>query len=119
MIQRSAVVYELNEVPWSIVDRYVAAHPRSTIAGLVRAGRTYTTVNDDSADLSPWRTWPTFHKSMYAADHNSYELGQDPATFRGTDIWDVLDAEGIAVGIFGLLQTWPPRRFGTGGVSRS
>lgn len=115
--QKSVVMYELNEVPWAVVDQFVKKRPHSTLAKLLVDGKTYTTINDDPAHLSPWRTWPTIHKSMYSADHNSFELGQDPATFRGTDLWDVLDAEGLRVGIFGLLQTWPPRQFISGGFS--
>lgn len=117
MREPTVVLYELNEVPWRLVDAYVADHPRSTIARLLREGTTWTTVNEDAAHLSPWRTWPTVHRSMYAADHNSFELGQDPATFRGVDLWEPLDDAGIRVGTFGLLQTWPPRKHRSGGFS--
>ncbi|WP_433783363.1 hypothetical protein ACQPX6_25275 [Actinomycetospora sp. CA-101289] len=115
MHEPTVVLYELNEVPWTLVDEFVRREPRSTIAGLLRRGTTWTTVNDDEAHLSPWRTWPTVHRSMYTADHNSWELGQDPATFRGVDLWDALDAAGMAVGLFGVLQSWPPREFASGG----
>ena len=117
MTEPTVVFYELNEVPWRLVDAYVADHPRSTLAGLLRSGTTWTTVNEDAAHLSPWRTWPTLHRSMYAADHNSFELGQDPETFRGTDLWEPLDEAGVRVGTFGVLQSWPPRRHASGGFS--
>ena len=115
MAAPQVILYELNEVPWEIVDLYIQSHPESTFARLSRVADTRTTVNDDPAELSPWRTWPTVHRSMYTKDHNSYELGQDPATFVGVDVWDVLDAEGVPVGLFGPLQSWPARQLKSGG----
>jgi hypothetical protein len=110
-VRRKIILYELNEVPWEIVDLYTSLHPASNISRLLASSETYTTVDSDSAGLSPWRTWPTFHKSLLAADHNSYDLGQDPDTFRGTNIWEAVDAAGQSVGLFGALQTWPVRPY--------
>lgn len=112
---RQVIMYELNEVPWEIMDLYIKSHPRSNLAQLLGRSSLYTTVNDDEAGLSPWRTWPTLHKSLYTRDHNSYELGQDPETFRGVDLWTALDEAGYVVGLFGALQSWPPHQFKSGG----
>ena len=112
---RRVVIYELNEVPWRVVDLYVADRPRSHLARLLDDGLSLTTQNHDPAPLQPWRTWPTFHTSTYTAEHNSFELGQDPATFRGPSIWDAAEAAGLAVGLFGPLQSWPARPFAHGG----
>lgn len=113
--RRRVVIYELNEVPWQVVDLYVAEHPGSTLTRLLDRGLSLTTENHDPVPLQPWRTWPTFHTSLYTDDHNSFELGQDPATFRGRAIWDVAEAAGLAVGLFGPLQSWPARPFAHGG----
>ena len=109
LARRRVLLYELNEVPWSVVDHYVSLRPASTLASLLQNGRCLTSRDDDPAELSPWRTWPTFHKSLYTADHNSYELGQDPSSFRGTNVWDVVAEAGLSVGLFGALQSWPAR----------
>ncbi|HZU76855.1 MAG TPA: hypothetical protein VFA70_08845 [Dehalococcoidia bacterium] len=114
-MRAKVIVYELNEVPWEIIDLYVAARPASNLATLVDLGRSYTTVDDDPMPLQPWRTWPTFHKSMYTRDHNSFDLGQDPATFRGAALWDVVECSGLRPGLFGPLQSWPARSFRRGG----
>ena len=113
--RRKLVLYELNEVPWRVVDLYVAERPESNLAGLLEAGLSQTSVNLDPVPLQPWRTWPTFHTSTYTDEHNSFELGQDPATFRGTTMWDAVEGAGLAVGLFGALQTWPAREFSHGG----
>lgn len=115
MAPRSVILYELNEVPWRVVDLYTAERPSSHLGDLVTSGLSLTTENDDPAPLQPWRTWPTFHTSMYTEDHNSFDLGQDPSTFRGTPLWDAVETAGMPVGLFGPLQSWPSRVFAHGG----
>jgi hypothetical protein len=109
------ILYELNEVPWSVVDQYARARPSSAFASLVENGRCLTTLNEDPVHLQPWRTWPTFHTSQHTDAHGSMDLGQDPTTFRGATIWDVADDARRRVGLFGVLQSWPPRDFRAGG----
>jgi hypothetical protein len=113
--RRQVIVYELNEVPWEIVDRFVAHRPASALAGLLADGCSMTTVVDDSVPLQPWRTWPTFHTSLNTVDHRSFDLGQDPTTFCGPTIWDVAEDAGLSVGVWGAMQSWPARQFKHGG----
>lgn len=111
-IARQVVLYELNEVPWEIVDYHVAARPDSALAGLLSSASCLTTTSEERViDLQPWRTWPTLHRSLWVRDHNSWDVGQDPSTFRGVDIWKVAARAGKRVGVFGALQSWPARRF--------
>lgn len=114
-VEPRVVLYELNEVPWDIVDVYVAARPQSNLSLLLPRALLRTTIDDDPIDLMPWRSWPTFHTSLFTPDHNSYDQGQDPATFRGAPLWDVADDSGARVGLFGVLQSWPSKRFRNGG----
>ncbi|CDO10079.1 hypothetical protein [Mycolicibacterium cosmeticum] len=114
--RRDVILYELNEVPWDVIDIYVKHRPQSNVAALLREGQSLTTVHEDREDLQglqPWRTWPTLHTSTY--DHNSFDLGQDPTTFRGDPIWDVAENAGLSVGLFGPMQSWPARQFRHGG----
>ena len=111
----AVLLYELNEVPWEVVDLYVEHRPNSHLARLVANGEDRTSHNYDPDHLSPWCTWPTFHTGLHRAEHNSHELGQDPATFRGTSIWEAAEKAGKSIGLFGVLQTWPPRPFDHGG----
>lgn len=113
---RDVILYELNEVPWGIVDYYVQRRPKSNFAALLDDGQSLTTRHSDDPELQglqPWRTWPSLHNSTY--EHNSFDLGQDPATFRGDPIWDVAEQAGLSVGLFGPLQSWPARQFSNGG----
>ena len=113
---RSVILYELNEVPWTVVDYYVERRPDSNLAAMIDGGQSLTTIHEDLEKLQglqPWRTWPSLHASSY--DHHSFDLGQDPSTFRGEPIWDVAERAGLSVGLFGPLQSWPPREFAHGG----
>ncbi len=112
---RSVILYELNEVPWEVVDLYVSGRRHSNLAALLHAGLSLTTQNDDPVPLQPWRTWPTFHTSTYTGEHNSIDLGQDPSTFNGDPIWCVAESAGLSVGLFGPLQSWPSRDLAHGG----
>ncbi|AHC27873.1 MULTISPECIES: hypothetical protein [Mycobacteriaceae] len=113
---RDVILYELNEVPWDVVDIYVKNRPDSNLAALLKDGQSLTTIHEDREELQglqPWRTWPTLHTSSY--EHNSFDLGQDPSTFKGDPIWNVAERAGLSVGLFGPMQSWPARPFAHGG----
>jgi hypothetical protein len=111
--KRNVILYELNEVPWSVVDYYVQQRPNSHLAAILDKGQSLTTKHEKCFHLMPWRTWPTLHNSTY--EHNSFDLGQDPATFQGDPIWDVAEKAGLSVGLFAPMQSWPAREFASGG----
>lgn len=112
---RRVLLYELNEVPWEIIDLFVAARPRSNLARLLEDSDQLTSTDADPVDLLPWRTWPTLHYSSYTDDHGSFDQGQDPATFSGTPLWEAADRAGRRVGVFAPLQSWPAQPLRSGG----
>ncbi len=76
------ILYELNEVPWTVVDYFVERRPDSNLAAMIDGGQSLTTIHEDSEKLQglkPWRTWPSLHAPTY--DHHSFDLGQDPSRF--------------------------------------
>ena len=77
--------------------------------------QTYTTRSTDEGELSPWRTWPSFHRGMANTEHGVEFLGQDPATFKGTPIWEEYCKRGYSIGIGGSFQSWPAKDPGPGG----
>ena len=102
-------------MPWEVVDRYIARKPNCKLAQIVKRGECLTTVIDDPVRLAPWRTWPSFHTSRLTAEHHSVDLGQDPRTFEGQTLWGAAEGAGLKVGLFGVMQTWPARKFRYGG----
>jgi hypothetical protein len=102
------IVYELNEVPWRIVDWYIAQRPESNLARVLKRSLSYTTVTHDSGELHPWTTWPTVHRGVYNDEHQIRFLNQDLSVAKAyPPIWEVLSKKGMTVGVFGSLQSYP------------
>lgn len=107
------LLLEINEVPWRLLDHYEACF--SHIEQFLDNAHQFTTLAVDIGELSPWVTWPTFHRGVNNEQHGIKNLGQDPATFRGKPIWQEIRERGGSIGIFGSMQSWPPIEPGEGG----
>lgn len=102
------IQYELNEVPWEVIDWYLKIRPDSQIASLLKNSISLTTVTQDEGELSPWSTWPTMHRGVYNSKHNILFLNQDlTCAEKWPPIWEVLAKKGFSVGVFGSLQSYP------------
>ncbi len=112
---RPVLLLEINEVPIRVWKKYGADPRYPMIARLLQESALVETLNTDGGELSPWCTWPTFHRGISKREHEIHNLGQDPATFRGTPIWEEYRKRGHNVGVFGSLQSWPPQEPGEGG----
>lgn len=108
------LLLEVNEVPWRIIEHFSSTNYPSMDRFFANS-LTLTNVAIDSGELSPWVTWPTFHRGLTKEEHCIEFLGQDPATFKGTPIWEEFRQRGYSVGVFGSLQSWPPVVPGEGG----
>lgn len=104
------VCYELNEVPWRVIDLYVGRRPKSHLARLLSEGPAQvTTETTDSGELHPWSTWPTMHRGVDNDVHNIRYINQDLAGARATPpLWEILAQAGKTFGIAGCLQSYPP-----------
>jgi hypothetical protein len=100
------ILYELNEVPWRVVDTFVKRFPDSTFAAILNESLQYTTHTKDSGELHPWTTWPTFHRGVYNNTHKISFLNQEIHT-PYKPLWEVLTEHNVSVGLFGSLQSWP------------
>lgn len=112
---RPLLLLEVNEIPWRLLDRYRQDARYPSLARFFSRAETYTTITQDTGQLHPWVTWPSFHRGIPDHEHGIRNLGQDPASFRGTPIWDEFRSRGLSVGVCGSLQSWPPKDPGTGG----
>ncbi|UNM06689.1 MAG: hypothetical protein H6925_03255 [Holosporaceae bacterium] len=100
------LLYELNEVPWQVVDYFTKTCPGSAIEEILQHSHQYTTVTQDSGELHPWSTWPTVHRGVHNDIHNIRFLNQDlPKKYP--PIWEILTDNNVSVGLFGSLQSWP------------
>lgn len=100
------ILYELNEVPWRVVDTFIEKYPDSTFAAILKESLHYKTHTKDSGELHPWTTWPTFHRGVYNDTHDIRFLNQEILTnYKPT--WEFTAEYGITTGVFGSLQSWP------------
>lgn len=109
------LVLEINEVPWRLLDRYIDDPTYPNIKAFFSRANCYTSTAVDSGELSPWVTWPSMHRGMNNEAHGVFNLGQDPASFKGKPIWQELLDERESVGVCGAMQSWPPVQPGEGG----
>lgn len=109
MQRKKLILFELNEVPFRIIDHFTKLKPNSAIARLRRRSRAYETFTEDSGHLSPWVTWPTLHRGVTNLDHNISHFGQDlgPVNREFPALWQILTNNGVRCGVFGSLQSYP------------
>ena len=107
---RKIVLFELNEVPWRIVDDHVARRPDGALASMLRRSAQYETVAADKGHLSPWKTWPSVHRGVPDERHLIGDLGQDHAAADAAypPVWQLLHERGARVGVGGSLHSSPP-----------
>lgn len=108
-MSRRIILFELNEVPWRILDEYVEAHPQSALARILPSSSCYVSVAADRGHLSPWTTWPTLHRGVNDEQHMIANFGQDRTEVdrRYPPVWELLRRAGVSVGICGSLHTFP------------
>ena len=104
---RKVILFELNEVPYPIIDEYCRREPGSFLARALPRCTQYTTVAADQVQLDPWITWATLHRGVSDIDHGILHLGQDldRADAAFPPIWSIVKDAGRSVGVFGSLHS--------------
>ncbi len=103
------VFFELNEVPWRVIDDFVRENPGSNLAAVLPRARQFETKAVDEGHLSPWKTWPTVHRGVNDAQHRIEDFGQslDEQDGNFPPLWQILSAAGISCGVCASLHTYP------------
>tara|TARA_Y100001968_G_scaffold315855_1_gene342950 strand:- start:3157 stop:4569 length:1413 start_codon:yes stop_codon:yes gene_type:complete len=105
----SLLLYELNEIPPNLLNYYINLRPKSHLAKLRRESKYFPTYTRDEGELHPWSTWPTIHRGVPNSIHNIRYINQDLTSSQNfPPIWEILASNGIDIGIFGSLQSYPP-----------
>ena len=60
--KKSLIIYELNEIPKKVIENFVNKYPTSNLAKLCNNQGFSETFTNDSGELHPWSSWPTFHR---------------------------------------------------------
>ncbi len=107
--KKGIILYELNEVPRDLLEKYIKLKPNSTIANILKNSKLFDTYTNDIGELHPWTTWPTLHRGVNNNKHNIQFINQElKINEKFPPIWDILQKNGISVGVFGSLQSYPP-----------
>lgn len=106
---RRIILFELNEVPLRIIDRFCEVDPGSALARRLPSIRRYETRSEDPGPLSPWKTWPSVHRGVASDRHRVHDFGQDltKADRAYPPLWKLLTTHGVRVGVFGSLHSYP------------
>jgi hypothetical protein len=106
---RKVILFELNEVPWQIMDEFCQRRPDSTLARVLLSSAQYETVTADEGKLQPWKTWPSVHRGVADTHHKLAHLGQSRATADATypPVWELLTLAGVPSAVFGSLHSDP------------
>lgn len=107
---RKIILFELNEVPFKVLDYFVEKFPKSNLAKLFPQCHQFETVTEDQGHLSPWITWPTLHRGVANEVHGIQDFGEDMAEVdeHYPTIWEVLHKNGVETGVFASMHSYPP-----------
>jgi hypothetical protein len=110
MARKKVLLVELNEITWTLIDPMIERGELPTFARLKAEGTWAAPLSVDAPpQLDPWITWTTVYTGRMQADHNVFFLQQPPDTIRAKRIWELCDEQGLSVGVYGSLCSWPPR----------
>jgi hypothetical protein len=107
---KKIILFELNEVPFRVMDDYCEMHPESALNEFYSQSACASTFSPDEASLHPWCTWPTLHRGVPTSEHMltnlSEELTEVDAEFP--PVWKILARQDVSIGLGGSLHSWPP-----------
>lgn len=108
-MNRKIILFELNEVPWRIMERFCEWRPDSHLSKVLPVSRCYRTCAEDGGKLSPWITWPSLHRGVAKEKHTITNFGQELSEIDAVypPIWKILKRHGIPTGVCGSLHSWP------------
>lgn len=106
---RNIILFELNEVPFQVIDYYCSKFPNSVLAKILPLSNQYVTKSPDKGHLHPWSTWPTVHRGVSNEVHQIKDIGEDLSKVdkQYPPLWDILVNNNISTGVFSSLQTYP------------
>ncbi len=103
------LVFELNEVPYKVIDQFVQDHPRSTFAAVLpRAARRHSHL-PDTGQMHPKTSWHTFHRGVpdHVHGYREYNQIEAPGQYANPTFLELARRAGRRVGCGASIGSWP------------
>ena len=108
-MQNSKLLFvELDGGSWEIMSPLIRKGKLPNIKGLMDRGVS-SDLSSDSPLISP-KLWTSIFTGKSAKKHGIYFFGNNSRMVKCKRIWDIFNEQGLKVGVFGSLITWPPHR---------
>ena len=108
---KKLVLVEINEITWDLIDPLIQQGKLPTFAWLKQKGTWASPMSVEMPpQLDPWITWTTVYTGRPQTEHNLFFLQQPPETIKAKRIWEICNEQGLKVGVYGSLCSWPPPR---------
>ncbi len=111
---RNIILFELNEVPFRVIDYYCEKFPQSVLAKFLSKSSQFETLTCDEGHLHPWSTWPTIHRGVTNKQHGIKDFGEDLEQVNKDypSIWELLQDKEVDTAVCASLHTYPvPRNY--------
>ncbi|MEI9811594.1 MAG: hypothetical protein WDO18_02480 [Acidobacteriota bacterium] len=107
---RRLLLLEINEITWDLIDPLIKQGKLPTFARLKKEGTWGTPVSVEvPPQLDPWITWTTLYTGRPQEEHNVFFLQQPPESIHARRIWELCSDQGLKVGVYGSVCSWPPK----------
>ena len=113
---RKLILFELNEVPFAVIDYFCRKFPASHLAKTLPHCVQYETYTEDKGELHPWATWPTLHRGVSNQQHQIKDFGQSLKQIdkEYPPVWKILNHHKISTGVFASMNSYPmPDNYGS------
>jgi hypothetical protein len=106
---RKIILFELNEVPFTVLDYFCKKFPASHLAKTLPFCAQYETYTADKGELHPWATWPTLHRGVSSQQHQIKDFGQNRQEIdkEYPPVWAILNHHKISTGVFASMNSYP------------
>ena len=108
-MQPKVIVLELNEVPDSVIEHYIAAKPRSNFAKIYPRSASFVAATPDTLKLHPKISWQTFHRGVADTEHGLLEYNQTeaPGKQHYPPVWELMAKAGRTIGVGASIGSYP------------
>lgn len=103
----SLIMFAIDGATWTVIDPLLKENRLPTIAGLCEEG-SYGILESFNPTLSPI-VWTTIASGKPPNRHGVRNFFDTAKSVRTLRIWDILEQNGMNIGLFSFPVTWPPR----------